>query len=73
MNRGPGQDIVLTVRGPAAVSVFRARADGTLDKGVNLFLQTNQAMPMPAAEAQAEFTAELRFWAANIDAVMDQN
>ena len=73
VGRGAGQDIVLTVRGPAAVSVFRARADGKLDRGVNLFLQTNQTMPMFPAEAQAEFAAELSFWAANIDAVMDQN
>ena len=64
---------MLTVRGPAAVSVFRVRADGTLDKGANFFLQTNQTMPMFPAEAQAEFAAELGFWAANIDAVIDQN
>jgi hypothetical protein len=73
IGRGADQDIILTTRGPAAITVFRARADGTLQGAVNYFLQTNQPIPLPSAEAQAEFAAELAFWAANIDAVIDQN
>jgi hypothetical protein len=67
------QDIVLTVRGPAAIEIFRTRPDGTLKSAVNFFLQTSQAQPVASAEARSELTAELAFWAANIDAVLDQN
>ena len=69
LGRGDDQDIVFSVRGPAAVSVFRAHRDGTLVTATNLFEGTNQATTLPPGEAQADFAAEGAFWAANVDAV----
>ena len=73
ISRGADKDVVLTVRGPAAITVFRARPDGTLDRAVSYFLQTQQTMPLPLGEARAQFSDELAYWAANIDAVIAQN
>jgi hypothetical protein len=72
-SRGTDKDVILTVRGPAAITVFRARPDGTLGTAVNVFVQTNQTLPLPAGEARAQFADEVAFWAANIDTVIDQN
>lgn len=72
-SRGTDKNVVLTVRGPAAITVFRARPDGTLGSAVNLFVKTNQTLPLPVGEAQAQFADELAFWAANIDTLLDQN
>lgn len=66
---GADQDMVFSVRGPAAISVFHVGPDGTLKSAANFFLQTRQAMTLPLAEARSEFASELAFWTANIDAV----
>ena len=69
LGRSDDQDIVFSVRGPAAVSVFRAHRDGTLVTATNLFEGTNQSAALPPGEAQADFAAEGAFWAANVDSV----
>jgi hypothetical protein len=70
---GADQDMVFSVQGPAAISVFHVGPDGTLKNAANFFIQTGWAMPLPLAEAQSEFAAELVFWTTNIDAVSTPN
>jgi hypothetical protein len=70
---GADQDMVFSVRGPAAISVFHVGPDGTVKSAASFFLQTGAAMTLPLAEARSEFAAELAFWTANIDAVSAPN
>lgn len=73
IGRGGDQDLIFSVRGPAAVSVFRTHRDGTLVSAVNFFMQTNQAVLLSPADARAGLAAERAFWTTNIDALTTQN
>ena len=73
ISRGADQDIVLSVRGPAAVSVYRAHRNGTLVSATNFFLETKQIATLSPAEAQAGFSRECAFWAAHIDALESED
>jgi len=64
--RGGETDIVLSVRGAAAITVFRVDGKGSLVSATNFFLLTKQTAPVSPAEARA-------FWAANIDALIARN
>ena len=73
ISRGADPDIVLSVRGPAAVSVYRAHRDGTLVSATNFFLETKQIATLSPAEARAGFSRECAFWAAHIDALESED
>jgi hypothetical protein len=67
LSRGSDPDIVLSVRGPAAISVFRVRRDGALVSAVNFFTQTKQTAPLSPLEARSGYEAECVFWVTNLD------
>jgi len=73
ISRGADPDLIFSVRGPAAVTIFRTHRDGTLVSATNFFMQTNQAVPLRPDEARAGFAAERAFWTNNIDALVAQN
>jgi hypothetical protein len=67
MGRGDDMALMLSARGPAAISVYRIRRDGVVVSGVDYFLQTKQVTPLTPAQVEAGFAAERSFWMANID------
>jgi hypothetical protein len=68
---GPGTDpvILVSMRGPAAISIFRVRRDGTLVSGVDYFVQTRQTTALTPAQAVAGFGDECAFWATHMDSL----
>jgi hypothetical protein len=71
-HRGPDPDVIFSVTGPAAISVFRARREGTLVTATAYFPETHLTANLPPAESQANFGAEGAFWVSHVDALMSQ-
>jgi hypothetical protein len=69
-SRGVDKDIILSVKGPVAISVFRIRSDGALVGAVEFFLATKLASPMTPDEARATFADECAFWSAHINGLV---
>jgi hypothetical protein len=67
LGQGEGADIILSVKGPAAISIFRADHQGTLIGATSYFPETGLTMTPPAAASRIEFAAECAFWAIHID------
>jgi hypothetical protein len=67
LGKGEGDDIVLSAKGPAAISIFRVDRQGGLISATNFFPQTGLTMTPPAAASRADFAAECAFWAIHID------
>jgi hypothetical protein len=72
INRGAEPDMIFSTRGPAAISIFRARRDGTLVSATAFFSDTHLTATLPPAQSQADFTAEGAFWALHVDALVSQ-
>jgi hypothetical protein len=72
IHRGGDPDMVFSVPGPAAVSIFRARRDGALVGATDFFSGTRLTANLPLAQSQADFAAEGAFWAAHVDGLMSQ-
>jgi hypothetical protein len=72
VHRGGDQDMIFSVRGPAAISTFRARRDGTLVSATAFFSETHLTASLPPAQSQADFAAEGAFWAAHVDELLSQ-
>jgi hypothetical protein len=67
VGRGEDPDVVISVRGPAAISIFRVTLTGKLVAAVNFFPETKLTTPMPLAQARDALWQERAFWAAHID------
>ena len=67
---GGEKDIILSVRGPVAISAFRVRRDGTLVSATEYFTTTKLTSPMQPAEARSGFAEECAFWAAHVDRLL---
>jgi hypothetical protein len=72
IHRGADPDMIFSVSGPAAISVFRARRDGTLVAATAYFPETHLTANLPLAQSQADFAAQRAFWASNVDALISQ-
>jgi len=72
VSRGAEPDIVFSVRGPAAISIFRVHRDGTLVGATAYFSDTRLTASLPLAQSQADFSAEGVFWAAHVDALVSE-
>ena len=72
IHRGSDPDMVFSVSGPAAISVFRARRDGTLMAATAYFPETHLTANLPLAQSQADFAAQGVFWASHVDALVNQ-
>ena len=72
IHRGSDPDMVFSVSGPAAISVFRAHRDGTLVAATAYFPQTHLTASMPLGQSQTDFAAERVFWATHVDGLMNQ-
>ena len=72
IHRGGDPDLVLSMRGPAAISIFRARRDGSLVGATDFFSDTHLTVNLPLAQSQADFAAEGAFWAAHADGLMSE-
>jgi hypothetical protein len=70
LGQGEGADIVLSVKGPAAISIFRADRHGALLGATTYFPETRLTMTPPAATAAADFGTECAFWAIHVDALI---
>jgi hypothetical protein len=70
ISRGADQDVVLYVRYPDTVHIFRAHRDGTLVAALTYNNQTQAIVVLPIAEAQAEHASELAIWAGSIDKLL---
>lgn len=65
----PDSDLVLSVRGDAAITLFRVRRDGTMAGAVEFFPQTQFSSPALPGDAAREFDAEILFWARTLEAL----
>jgi hypothetical protein len=72
-SRANDGDMVLSVRGPAAISIFRIHRDGVLVSAVNFFPETKQTTPLSPLEAQDGYAAECVFWLTNLDPLVAAN
>ncbi len=72
IDRGADLDMVFSVTGPAAISVFRARRDGTLVSATAYFPETHLTANMPLAQSRADFGAEGVFWASHVDSLVNE-
>jgi hypothetical protein len=72
IHRGSDPDMIFSVSGPAAISVFRARRDGMLVAATAYFPETHLTANLPMAQSQADFAAQGAFWAAHVDALVNQ-
>ena len=69
ISRAADSDLVFSVRGPAAITVFRAHRDGTLVDAVDFFPGTQQSMKAPPGQARTDFAAECAFWSKTMAAL----
>ncbi len=67
LGQGEGADVVFSVKGPAAISIFRADRHGALLGATTYVPETRLTMSPPAATAAADFATECAFWAIHID------
>ncbi len=72
VSRGADQDLILSVRGPVAISAFRMRRDGTLVSATDYFTATRQAAPLSSERSRAGFADECAFWSAHIESCWDR-
>jgi hypothetical protein len=72
IHRGGDQDMVYSVSGPAAVSVFRVSRDGALIKATAFFPDTGLTADLLRGQSLTDMAAEGRFWAAHVDALVGQ-
>jgi len=69
VSRGPDQDIVVYVRRPTDLVIFRANRDGKAVTALISNTQLTETTMLSPADAQEKLDFELRFWAKNIDAI----
>jgi hypothetical protein len=67
LGQGDGADIILSVKGPAAISIFRADHQGVLISATSFFPETGLTMTPPAAASKNDYAAECAFWAIHLD------
>lgn len=67
ISRGGDQDVVLYIRRPKAIYIFRAHRDGKVVTALVCDNQTGQITMRGPAEAQGELGVELAMWASNVD------
>jgi hypothetical protein len=72
IHRGADPDIVVSVSGPAAISIFRARRDGTLVGSTAYFPDTHLTADLPLGQSRTDFAAEGVFWTAHVDGLLNQ-
>lgn len=72
IHRGADPDMVFSMRGPAAISIFRVRRDGTLAGATAYFSDTHLTASLPLAQSQADFAAEATFWTLHADGLASQ-
>lgn len=72
IHRGPDPDMIFSVSGPAAISVFRALRDGTLVSATAYFPETHLTASLPLGQSRTDFAAERVFWAAHVDGLINQ-
>ncbi|MDB5481481.1 MAG: hypothetical protein JWO83_2534 [Caulobacteraceae bacterium] len=72
IHRGADPDMIFSVSGPAAISIFRAHRDGALVGATAYFPETHLTANLPLGQSQADFAAEGAFWAAHVDALLNQ-
>jgi hypothetical protein len=72
VHRGAEPDMVFSVRGPAAISIFRVRRDGTLVSATAFFSDTHLTASLPLTQSEADFAAEGGFWALHVDGLSSQ-
>lgn len=63
---GSVQDVILSVRGPVAISAFRVHRDGTLVSATNFFISTKATSALPPEQARSSFIDECAFWSSHI-------
>jgi hypothetical protein len=67
VGEGDGADIILSVKGPAAISIFRADHQGALISATSFFPETGLTMTPPTAASKTDYAAECAFWAIHIE------
>ncbi len=67
LGQGDAADIILSVKGPAAISIFRADHNGRLISATSYFPETGLTMTPPSAAARTDYAAECAFWGVHID------
>jgi len=70
VSRGSEQDLLITVRQPAALLAFRAHRDGTIVSAFSFDAQSQKFSIRTPLEAQAPFAKVCAFWQANIDKLL---
>jgi hypothetical protein len=72
IHHGDEPDMIFSVSGPAAISIFRAHRDGTLVSATAYFPDTRLTADLPLAQSKMDFAAEGAFWTTHVDALMSQ-
>jgi len=70
VSRGSDTDLLLSVRRPDALLVFRAHRDGTLVSALSYDLKTKQIGPLDPKVARTDLADECAFWASSVDALI---
>ena len=65
----PDSDLVLSVRGDAAIPLFRVRRDGTMAGAVEFFPQTQLSSMALPGDAARDFDAEILFWTRTLESL----
>jgi|SRR5579859_6637073 len=72
IHRGEDLDMIFSVSGPAAIAIFRVHRDGTLAAATAYFPDTRLTADLPLGQSQTDFAGEKAFWAAHVDALVNQ-
>jgi hypothetical protein len=72
IHRGADPDMIFSVSGPAAISIFRAHRDGTLVTATAYFPETRLTASLLPGQSRTDFATEGVFWGAHVDALMNQ-
>jgi hypothetical protein len=67
LGQGAAGELILSVKGPAAILIFLTDRRGALVAAASYFPETKATMTPPMAAARADFAAECAFWALHID------
>jgi hypothetical protein len=70
IDRGTSQDVLLSDVHNGVLFAFHALRDGTLKGAITFDGKTRTLTTRTPAQAQADFDAEVAFWAANVDTLL---
>lgn len=70
VSRGSDTDLVLSVRNPDALLVFRAHREGALLGALRFDFKTKQITPLDPKLARTAFADECAFWKSSVDALI---